>query len=55
MHHGKLRDDHYLSPNFPDYLKKKEEKKKKDEAKLERDLAAFDSDSDEDSGTSKLL
>ena len=55
VHHGKLPDGHYLSPNYPDYLKKREEKKKQNDAQLERELAAFDSDSDEDSGTSKLL
>ena len=55
VHHGKLRDNHYLSPNYSEYLKKKEEKKKQNDAQLEREFAAYDSDSDEDSGTSKLL
>ena len=55
MHHGKLLDSHYLSPNYPDYLKKREEKKKQTDAQLERELAELDSDSDEESATSKLL
>ena len=55
VHHGKLLDSHYLSPNYPDYLKKKEEKKKQTDAQLERELAELDSDSDEESATSKLL
>ena len=48
VHHGKLPDGHYLSPNFQYYLKNKEERKKKSDAQIEEEFAAFDSDSDSD-------